>query len=217
MPVHTTTAKERGIAEKERSSCGKTLVRFSYKLPNIVSNQFYRATPIILPTTAQPLSTLPPSTIPSYPLQKANYPQVKFWTKKDWLESEEKNAESGSRGKGRLSKGINVRMRYIETAEGLIVDGFKASEMRTFARSIWLSFTELRIAPSKWGQCMIQTRQYYCHEMGARFPELRLSELDWKADHVATQIYSGWYGKWLKRQEVNSDSEESEDVPPAIG
>jgi len=41
--------------------------------------------------------------------------------------------------------------------------------------------------------------------------------LDWKADHVATQIYSGWYGKWLKRQEVNSDSEESEDVPPAIG
>ena len=137
--------------------------------------------------------------------------------KRDWLESEEKKAESGSRGKGRLSKGINVGMRYIETAEGLIVDGFKASEMRTFARSIWLSFTELRIAPSKWGQCTIQTRQYYCREMGIRFPELLLCELDWKADQVATQIYSGWYGKWLKRQEVQSDSDSEEDVPPAIG
>ena len=138
--------------------------------------------------TAQPFLTLPLSTILSYPLQKANYPQVNFWTKKDWLESEEfKKAESGSHRKGHLSKGINVRMRYIEMAEGIIVDGFKASEMRAFARSIWLSFTELHI------------------------------ELDWKADQVATQIYSGWYGKWLKRQEVQSDSDSEEDVPPAIG
>jgi len=114
-----------------------------YKLPNIVSNQFYRATPtsITLPTTAQPLSTLPLSTIPSYPLQKANYFQVNFWTKKDWLESGEcKKAESGTRGKGRLSKGINVRMRYIETAEGLVVDGFKASKMRDLSGFLLLSF-----------------------------------------------------------------------------
>jgi hypothetical protein len=113
-------------------------------------------------------------------------------------------------------------MRYIETAEGLIVDGFKASEMRSFARSIWLSFTELHIAPSKWGRCSIQTRRYYHREMGVRFPELLLCESDWKADQVATQIYSGWHGKWLKRQDSqevqsDSDSEESEDVPPAIG
>jgi len=42
-------------------------------------------------------------------------------------------------------------------------------------------------------------QQYYYHEMGNLFLELRLCELSWKADKLAIDAYPSWYQTYLKK------------------
>ena len=37
--------------------------------------------------------------------------------------------------------------------------------------------------------------------MGSRFPELRLCDLEWKIDQIATDNYPSWYTNWLSNQQ----------------
>ena len=139
------------------------------------------------------------------PLQQADFPDVKFWYKRDWMDSDERKAckgsQEGSRGKTRLAKNINVSMRFVEKEDGQVVDGDRASEMRIFARSVWVTFVELGIEPSSWGQANMDIKKTYFCEMNKRFYELRLCHSNWKADHIATGQYSRWHVNWLEQQE----------------
>jgi len=144
------------------------------------------------------------------PLQQADFPDVKFWYKRDWLDSDEKKAceegsQEGSRGKGRLAKNINVSMRFVEKEDGQVVDGDRASEIRIFAQSIWVTFEGLGIGPSSWGQANMDIKKAYFSEMNKRFHELRLCHSNWKADHIATKHYSRWHVNWLEQQEDAED------------
>ena len=56
------------------------------------------------------------------------------------------------RGRARASLNVNVAMRYVETERGDLIDGDRASEIRKFARAIWVSFGKRGRAPAKWGQ-----------------------------------------------------------------
>lgn len=96
-------------------------------------------------------------------LRREDYPNVRFWTRQDWNsaaqlqvlevddeaevfpdvdeedESKEpfpENGPAGARGRHRSSKGINVAMKYIELEDGTVIDGFRAAEIRRFARSL---------------------------------------------------------------------------------
>ncbi len=42
----------------------------------------------------------------------------------------------GKRGKGRASQGQNVKMRYIQHENGEVIDGWRATDIRRYARSI---------------------------------------------------------------------------------
>jgi hypothetical protein len=43
-------------------------------------------------------------------------------------------------------------------------------------------------------------RWLYYSEMGSRFPQLKLCELNWKAELIATVYYSPWYITYMKRK-----------------
>lgn len=44
------------------------------------------------------------------------------------------NSESSSSSsKGRGPQGMNVTLRYVENDQGIVIDGYRASEMRKFA------------------------------------------------------------------------------------
>jgi hypothetical protein len=120
-----------------------------------------------------------------------------------------KKAGSQSRGRARASLNVNVAMRYVERENGDLIDGDRASEIRKFARAIWVSFGKKRLAPAKWGQAGVETRKDYFQEMNSRFPELRYCDLDWKSEQVATDNYPSWYTTWAsKRKELKQESEE---------
>ena len=113
-------------------------------------------------------------------------------------------------------------MRFMETADGLSVDGDRSGKMREFARSIWVLLAQLHTAPSTWGQAHLGIRQFYFREMRGRFPEFRLCDLNWKANFVAMGYYSKWLTKWEKRQfqlhaTQDSDDRDSEDLPSDLG
>jgi hypothetical protein len=103
------------------------------------------------------------------------------------------------RGKVRSSQGINVTMLYAEGENGEAVNGHVASEMRKYARSIWVHIANTYGAPPKWGDAGVKISQIYRQHMYSKFPILRFCELDWKVDLIATDNYPSWYSWWAKK------------------
>lgn len=139
-------------------------------------------------------------------LDRSEYPRVRFWVKRDWVDYEKamngttkvSRSSSDRRSKGR--PGANVSMRYIENIDGMVVDGFQASEMCKYARSIWMQLANRGKAPKTWGKIDMESAQQYHREMCRRFPVLRLCAFDWKADQIATDNYPNWAANYLGTQ-----------------
>ena len=151
------------------------------------------------------------STRPS-PLSQMDYPLVKFWEKKSWKnfsstrkDASEVETKAGARGGTRSSRGENVMMLYVEDASGTPIDGNIASGMRDLARSIWRSLYERGIAPETWGQATKEVREEYFQDMESNYPVLRLCDNHWKANSLATTIYSQWYKTYDKRVNTCAD------------
>jgi hypothetical protein len=84
-------------------------------------------------------------------------------------------------------------MRYLEDRDGNVVDGDRASSVRDFARAVWDKLKKRGVMPASWGAADSDTRKVYYYEMAQRFYELRLCDLDWKADQIAKEGYSYWH------------------------
>jgi hypothetical protein len=50
--------------------------------------------------------------------------------------------------------------------------------------------------PTTWGTSDVEIRKLYCQEMCLCFPELRLCDLDWKVEQIATDNYPSWHSTW---------------------
>ena len=158
------------------------------------------------------------SSVKSPPLSQIDYPLVTFWEKKHWKnlastkkDSSEVETKGGARGGTRSSRGENVMMLYVEDASGTPIDGNIASDMRDFARSIWRSLYERGIAPETWGQATKEVREEFCRDMETEYPVLRLCDNHWKANALATTIYSQWYRIYDRRMNSLLDNSDGND------
>jgi len=169
---------------------------------------------IIAPSTLS--SDLPSAK--SSPLSQLDYPLVKYWEKKEWKsvagskkDTSEVQTKTSSRGGTRSSKGENVMMLYIEDANGIPIDGNIASGIRDHARSIWRSLYERGIAPDTWGQATKEVREEFCREMEKEYHVLRLCDNHWKANALATAVYSQWYRTYNKKMKSCLDHDSDSD------
>lgn len=146
----------------------------------------------------------------STPLNWQDYPHVKYWFKRNWSQHQSEHADNSDaqRGRGRAAKGINVSMRYVEYENGEMISGDRATEIRRFARSIWVLLAKKGIPPATWGAADIETRKLYSQEMCTRFPELKLCDLDWKSEQIATDNYPSWHNTWDSKttQQIERDN-----------
>ena len=177
--------------------------------------------------------------INSVTLHQEDYPHVRFWTRQEWNsaaqtpvlsvdkegeafpELDEEEDGPGSKqslpppgptcahGKHQAAQGINIAMRYIEAEDGTTVDGFRAAEVRRYARSLWVQMALDNKLPATWSDADAASLTYYCASMAQRFSELRLCASDWKANLVATDNYPSWRHNWLKKK--NKDGKRSAD------
>jgi hypothetical protein len=149
------------------------------------------------------------------PLRREDYPNVRFWTRREWMDRSGQESDSidnsGQRGKARASQGINVAMRYVEDRNGTVVNGHRATEMRRHARLIWVHMANNGGVPPSWGKADVKLSQTYCHEMRQRFPDLALCDLDWKADQIATDNYPSWFKNWSESSQKALVKHEQED------
>ena len=148
---------------------------------------------------------------PNVPLKQSDYPKVNFWNRCDWtsfqnkMKVDESKMAASVRGRSRASKGINVMMLYVESEDGVPVNGDTAYHIRNMAKSFWDGLGDN--APARWGQATLQVKSDYCRQMVTWFPDLRLCSCDWKASNIATDFYGSWYKGWLKKL---GDSQEIE-------
>jgi hypothetical protein len=114
-------------------------------------------------------------------------------------------------------------MLYVEDKNGKVVDGHVASEIRKYARSVWVHIANIYGAPPKWGDAGVKIAQVYREHMYSRFPMLQFCELDWKVDLIATDNYPSWYGWFGKKSKTDTKTEQvevtltgtiAEDAPP---
>jgi hypothetical protein len=125
---------------------------------------------------------------------REDYPLVKYWYRHEWTTAENSQvAMIGASGKARASHGENVTLRFVEDENGDMIDGFRATAIRKFAREIWSGLGNIGKAPKTWGKVDAKVAAEYRTEMGRKFPELRLCEANWKADFIATINYPAWY------------------------
>ena len=142
------------------------------------------------------LGTTGSSTLPLSPLSRADYPQVKFWTRDEWDDHKSRSKDaSGPKGKGpeRSSKGSNTTALYLENEDGTPISGPTVGQMRATARMVWIELFDRKNAPSSWGKASLEARNLYHSEMEKRWGFLRCCENHWKVDALATAHYSQWY------------------------
>ena len=72
----------------------------------------------------------------SAPLLQSDYPNVKFWTRHSWTAASKKATDSttvkqkaAERGGTQMANGGNVSMRFIEDADGAVIDGHRAQDI----------------------------------------------------------------------------------------
>ena len=128
-------------------------------------------------------------------LLRAHYPQISYWTQKDWTSYKASVRQGGVMMPGDQGAAC---LDFIESVEGATVSTERISGIRRAARELFISIqasweTNGRNVPATWGAMSHGNKDYYRRKMKEQFPELALCEGDWKCEYVATQTYSGWY------------------------
>jgi hypothetical protein len=169
------------------------------------------------PSSAVPSPAVPSPVLQSIPLpsqlNRAMYPKVWFWTKQEWRDFEASRKDSSDlvvtssvRGAIRAAMGKNVWVQYVKHADGKMVDGGMATEIRDQARKIWRGLWSQGLAPRTWGAATHEVEDAFIHSMEERFPVLQFCDNHWKAQAIATANYSQWY-KYHKAKMEASEAE----------
>jgi hypothetical protein len=154
-----------------------------------------------------PLRTTNTTTENTKPYLQSDYPLIKYWTRQQWKDSENNNKDASdilevknkTRGGTRSAKGENVMMLYIEHEDGTPIDGNMAAQVREHARLLWKDLYHRGKAPEKWTDASRDVRDEYFREMEERWQVLRYCDNHWKANKLATALYSIWYNPYHKK------------------
>ena len=151
------------------------------------------------------LSQLPPQAT----LKKEDYPDVEFWDATSWNDSKV-DKDIFTTSPRHKKKGT---FWFLEDANGAPLSEERCNAVTKRARQIFAHLNASGAGATKWGEMGNVSQDYYRNEKYSLFPELRLCELDWKANRLATETYSSWYRKCKDKlatgvkQEDRGDSE----------
>jgi hypothetical protein len=87
-------------------------------------------------------------------------------------------------------------MLYVEDQHGHVVSRESVIMMRSLAQNIWFELGITGAAAPSWEQVDVQSKKGYYRAMAASFFNLRLCDLDWKAEKIAQDNYPLWHLRW---------------------
>ncbi|KAJ7789223.1 hypothetical protein B0H14DRAFT_2627432 [Mycena olivaceomarginata] len=161
-----------------------------------------------------------PST-PAIPaLSQADYPAVNFWHAHEYrAHVDQSKGESNTdgpkpHGSCRAAQEINVTMCYVKDADGVVVNGFRATEIRGLATKLFALLAN-GAAPASWNKGSLELQSKFSAEICRKFPEMGFCANDWKVQHMATRMYSSWYRTHTNSQVKLEAAEDDPVVLPA--
>lgn len=158
------------------------------------------------------VAKMPPHSlaVPDMPLATAEnledpmWKKTVFWTREDWENRPSdpvgtmKVSDSLKRGPKRLGQGENVTARWVCHANGTVVSGARAKNIRERIYAVWHDMKDKGTLPSRWGEVGVSAADELRADLRSRFPELAYCESDWKVDLICTQNYTHWYNTHIR-------------------
>lgn len=132
-------------------------------------------------------------------LNREALPQIGFWNQRDWTSYKSKQQNDGA-----LTGDHGARtFDFIESEEGIPVSADRIKSISRDSRELFQSLKVLweksgRSVPETWGKMTFGNKEFYRQKMKELYPELSFCEGDWKCEHLATQLYPGWYRNHVK-------------------
>ncbi|KAF8156024.1 hypothetical protein B0H34DRAFT_517899 [Crassisporium funariophilum] len=115
--------------------------------------------------------------------EEEDYPDVRFWNKKDWTEFESRASTRNER--------VN-RFGFLSDESGTRVSSERLKNMTETAKVAWNELYYWRLNPTTWTKRNDQDMQYFSATMCAKFPEFRWCQGDWKVQEFAKHKYPDW-------------------------
>lgn len=196
------------------SKCNREVGCHANWKPPLQHRKAYSNLLVALPGLVEVKQMTSTSTTRPQTLQRADYTNVKYWEKGEWLAEEKRTTEAalpGTRGGARAAQGINVSLLFVENTDGTPVSGARASSMREQAKTIFKDLHERNKAPQTWSKLSEDKKERYAQRMEEIFPELRLCQAHWKAHHIARNVYPSWIKHRTKKDSVKSEGPEESD------
>ncbi|KAF7334979.1 hypothetical protein MVEN_02247900 [Mycena venus] len=136
------------------------------------------------------------------------YPNVRYWDRVDFNKANKSkktthlNSGPAPCGNKRVAEDINIMTWYIKKEDGSIVSGKEAQAIRTTQLAIYRDIQRISPGdlPKTWGTASLTVVNYHRAQMYAAYLFLRLCNSHWKVDHLATNTYSSWYTKAVKKK-----------------
>lgn len=130
-------------------------------------------------------------------LDRANYPNIRDW------EPDHYNSRRGRQRGGKDSREdrpASVLSSYMEDETGDQVSEKTKRAVRMMAKGFFLGLLRDNKAPACWGSAPLSVRNQLINTLENVFPFLRFCAGHWKANQVATNSYSQWYGNVVENR-----------------
>jgi len=174
------------------------------------------------------MNNLPPKKNPLPPLDKSDYPNVKFWMKKVYNKRRgekigDTNALATTKRKRGRPKQNDVdnsdgeenedkRHTYLEDVNGNPVTTERLWQISVKARQCWFLLHKAQLAPLTWTKIEIEASEFFRSEMLSEFSEFRLCNGCWKLELWATLNYPSWFKNHVKIKDVLSSRKTAKKV-----
>lgn len=132
--------------------------------------------------------------------QRQDYPRVTIWTAEEWAKHPQNkkfddtsiHQSAPRRGKNRDQGATRKSTYYIQDVDGVSPTERQANAITDYARTVWESLAQQKMAPVTWKKRTAPAFMYYLEEMYKFHDDLRLCEGHWKAEKLAVEVYPGW-------------------------
>ncbi|OJT04873.1 hypothetical protein TRAPUB_4368 [Trametes pubescens] len=161
--------------------------------------------------------------VPETVYHQKDFPKIRWWYKNDWMKHSKQTVhnftKSCARGGTRAADGVNVRYQFIEEpADGTVVSGYRASEIRARFGEFAIYLYVLKRAPDTWARGLTaQDRVDYDAWMRKTCPELQYCNNNWKAKHIAVTEYPQWKPAYDKRVHAREEKAKCAALEAASG
>jgi hypothetical protein len=146
--------------------------------------------------------------LPLPQLDRGNYPNVQHWCGNSYKglrklgKNNDDDDDDEANLEGKRLKG-SILSCYMEDENGEQIPEATRYTARGEAKAFFNLLMERGRAPPIWGDVSIDAKNELIHILESRFPFLRLCDDHWKANKIATNSYSQWYPRALKRRAKN--------------